>query len=221
MVYWAKEMNNGIVYIVSDINRKADRIRELRNSAESLKQMHPDLPITLFTDKDPNIVAIDDVRIVPIEGVRVKQDLLQDSPYQNTMYVDCDTDFVGPVKESFRLMERFDLAATHDLIRKDPKKSKKYPAYAEIPDGFPEFGGGVLLFRKCKQMELFFHFWQKNFKEWVKLTGEIRDQPSFRVTVWQSKDLKFYVLPPEFNHRTKKYHNIRTRILHQHNLWKQ
>lgn len=211
---------NGVVYIVSDLDNKADRFKELKHSVKSLKKMHPDLPVTLFTNKDPGIKAIDDVRIVKLKSVREKQNLLYDSPYNNTLYVDCDTDFVGPIKESFRLMERFDLAATHDLIRKDPKKSKKYPAYAKIPDGFPEFGGGVFLFRKSKEVEEFFSVWRSNFKDWYDLTGEVRDQPSFRVSVWQCKDLKFYVLPPEYNHRTKKYNNIQTRILHQHNLWR-
>lgn len=213
-------MKNGIVYITFIKNMKADRIKELKHSVLSVKKMHPNLPIALFTDKNPNIIEIDDVKIVPIDSERVKQKYLYESPFDNTMYMDCDTSVVGPIEEAFGIMKRFDLAATHDLIRKDPRKSKKYPDYANIPDGFSEFGGGVILFRKSPATENFFNVWKKNFNNWCALTGEVRDQPSFRVSIWQCDDLKFYVLPPEFNYRTKKYDNIQTRILHEHDLWK-
>jgi len=215
-------MKNGIVYIafIKIKIKKVDRIRELRYSVESLKKIHPKLPITLFTDEDPKVKGINDVKIIEVESARIKHKHLYNSPYENTLYMDCDTEIVGPIEESFRLMERFDLAATHDLIRKDPKKSSKYLDYANIPDGFSEFGGGVFMFRKSPEVENFFKTWQKNFDIWYELTGEIRDQPSLRVSIWQCSDLKFYVLPPEFNIRTKKYDNIQPRIIHEHNIWR-
>jgi len=213
-------MKNGIVYITFVKNKKADRIKELQYSVQSVKKLHPDLSITLFTDKNPKIKGVDNVKIITTDSERLKQKYLYESPYDNTLYMDCDTVVIGPIEESFRLMERFDMAATHDLIRKDSKKSVKYPDYANIPDGFSEFGGGVMLFRKSPVVEGFFKLWRKNFNKWCALTGVVKDQPAFRVSVWQCSDLKFYVLPPEFNKRTKKYNNIQTRILHEHNLWK-
>ena len=48
----------------------------------------------------------------------------------------------------------------------------------------------------------------------------MKDQPGLRVAVWKCSDLKFYVLPPEFNIRSKNYDNIQPRILHEHNLWR-
>lgn len=215
-------MKNGIVFItfIRAKRKKVDRIRELRFSVRSIKKIHPNLSITLFTDQDPKINGIDNVKIVNVDSVRIKHKYLYESPYDNTLYMDCDTVVVGSIRECFRIMERFDIAATHDLIRKDPKKSVKYPDYAKIPDGFSEFGGGVLLFRKSPEVKKFFETWRKNFDIWYKLTGEIRDQPSLRVSIWQCSDLKFYVLPPEFNLRTKKYDNIIPRIKHEHNIWR-
>jgi len=215
-------MKNGIVYItfIKIKRKKVDRIRELRHSVNSIRKVHPKLSITLFTDNDPKIKDINNVKIIPVDSSRIKHKYLYDSPYDNTLYMDCDTRVVGPIKESFRIMERFDLAATHDLIRKDLKKSIKYPDYAKIPDGFSEFGGGVFMFRKSPEVENFFKTWQKNFDIWYKLTGEIRDQPSLRVSVWECSNLKFYVLPPEFNIRSKNYHNIQPRIKHEHNMWR-
>lgn len=213
-------MTNGVVYIAFVRNKNADRIKELEYSVKSVKKIHPNLSITLFTDKDPKIKEIDSVKMISIDSERIKQVHLYDSPYDNTLYMDCDTVVSGPIEESFRLMERFDLAATHDIMRKDPKKAAKYPDYADVPDGFSEFGGGVMLFRKSPQTGLFFKVWQDNFNKWYELTGEVRDQPSFMVSVWQCSELKFYVLAPEFNMRTKKYDNIILRIKHEHDMWR-
>lgn len=215
-------MNNGIVYIafIRAKKSKVDRIKELELSTQSVKKFHPKLNITLFTDIDPQIKFIDQVKIIPVDSVRIKHKYLYTSPYDNTLYLDCDTKIVGPINEIFNILERFDIAATHDLIRKDDRKSVKYPDYAKIPDGFSEFGGGVLLFKKSDEVKNFFDLWNQNFEKWVELTGEIRDQPSLRVSIWECKDLQFYVLPPEFNIRSKKYDNIIPRIEHEHNLWR-
>jgi hypothetical protein len=211
---------NGILYITFKRNPKAHRYNELKHSVASLKKMHPKLRVGLFTNKDPKFDLIDDVRIIDIKSDRVKQDYLYESPYDNTLYMDCDTEIVGPIDDIFNLMGRFDIAAVQDQIRKDPKKSERYPDYANIPDGFPEYAGGVILFRKCEKVENFFGVWRKNFRKWYQLTKEVRDQPSFRVSLWQCSDLRLHTLPPEFNHRTKKKHNIVTRIDHRHDLWR-
>lgn len=213
-------MKNGVVYITFKKNPKSNSIKELKHSVKSVKKMYPNLSITLFTDEDPKIKEIDNVRIVNVNSERVKQEYLYDSPYHNTLYLDCDTEIIGPIDELFGLTERFDISATHDLIRKDDKKSVVYPDYAKIPDGFPEYGGGVMLFRKVPVVENFFKVWRKNYNVWYRLTKEVRDQPSFRVSLWQCSDLHVHTLPPEFNIRTKNYNNIVPRINHQHNLWR-
>ena len=118
------------------------------------------------------------------------------------------------------LMDRFDIAATHDLMRKNPRHSGMWLEYSNVPDGFPEFAGGVILFKKSPVVEDFFKVWRKNFAAWYKLTGEVRDQPSFRVSLWQCKNLHVHTLPSEFNIRTKNYNNIIPRINHRHEMWR-
>jgi len=207
-------MKNGILYIAF-----GDKyLKELDYSIQSVKKLHPNLPITLFTDKPYCSDYIDNVELKDMKNTRIKQEYLWQSPYENTLYMDSDTGVVGNILESFGLMKRFDIAATHDLIRKDNRKSKKYSDYASIPDGFPEYAGGVILFRKSPAVENFFRQWRKNFRIWYELTGEIRDQPSFRVSLWQCSDLHVCTLPPEFNIRSKKYYNITPRIYHWHNM---
>lgn len=211
---------NGILYIAFKKHHLVDHIKEVIHSAKSVKRLYPSLHITLFTDKDPNSEYFDKVETFPINSKRVKQHFLYRTPYKNTLYLDSDTEIVGPIIELFDLMERFDIAATHDLMRKDKKKSGVYSDYADIPDGFPEFAGGVILFKKTDVIRNFFKVWRKNYNKWYSFTKEERDQPSFRVSLWECFDLHIHTLPPEFNIRTKKYDNIVPRINHWHNMWR-
>jgi hypothetical protein len=206
-------MKNGIVYIVFR-NKSTE---EFTTSIKLLKQTYPNIHVTLFTDKIEN-QYVDNRIIIEPRGKRIKQYHLEDSPYENTLYLDATSGVVGPIHEIFRLLERFDIACVQDLIRKHDVKSAKYPDYAKIPDGFPEYSGGIILFKKSKPVINFFKLWRENFQRWYELTGEDRDQPSLRVSLWQCDDLKIHTLPPEYSIRDKKYHNISPRIFHIHKL---
>jgi len=205
-------MKNGIVYIVFG----SKSWKEFDVSIKLLRKIHPDVDITLFTDRKQNNGLVNNEIIIRPKGTRIKQYHLYDSPYENTLYLDATSNVVGPIIDVFGLMERFDLAVVQDVVRKHNKKSKIYPDYASIPDGFPEYSGGIILFKKNSVVENFFNLWCKNFKIWYDIVGEDRDQPSLRVSLWQCNDLKIHTLPPEFSIRTKKYHNITPRIFHIH-----
>ena len=69
-------MKNGIVYITFIRNKKADRIKELQHSVKSVKKIHPNLSITLFTNKDPKIKEIDGITIITVDSERIKQKYL-------------------------------------------------------------------------------------------------------------------------------------------------
>lgn len=207
-------MKNGVVYIVFGTKST----REFKASITTLKRIHPEIHITLLTDISRNNEYVDNEKIIEVDGTRIKQYHLYDSPYDNTLYLDATSGIVGPIMDIFDLMGRFDIAGVHDIVRKWSRHSKIYPDYANIPDGFPEFSGGVLLFRKCKAVENFFKVWQKNYKIWCELSGKRNDQPSLRVSLWQCKDLYLHTLSQEFSIRTKDYHNIVPRIFHFHNM---
>lgn len=207
-------MKNGVVYIV--FGNKS--LREFDVSIKTLKRMHPELHVTLFTDVTKNNEYVNDEKLIKVSGVRVKQDHLYDSPYDNTLYLDATSGVVGPIMDIFNLMGRFDLAGVQDMVRKWSRHTDLYPDYASIPDGFPEFSGGIILFRKCKAAEKFFELWRRNYKIWCELSGKVNDQSSLRVSLWQCKDLHIHTLPPEFSIRTKKYHNIVPRVFHFHEM---
>lgn len=214
-------MKVGILYIALDNGGdRGDRfLKEATYSACSIKKAWASVKIALFTNVQISDPVFDIVKRVPSDlSGRVKQDLLMDSPFERTLYLDSDTEIKGPIEPLFDLLDRFDIAATHDLIRKDSNKAKVYPAYAQITEAFPELGGGVLLFKKTEAVNLFFAEWQRNYRTWVALSGRRNDQPSLRVSAWQCSDLKLFILPPEYNIRTKKYTNAFPRILHEHDL---
>lgn len=217
---------NGIVYIAFNMNKKADHSKEVIHSVKSIKKIHPKLNVTLFTDEKSEISEkyFDNIKILPINDTREKQNLLfEHTPYTNTLYLDSDTELINPITESFLLMERFDIAACIDHCRIDMNRVRLWDQYGMIPDGFSEFAGGVIMFRKTKTVEKFFKLWQKNYKRWCEVSGKVNDQPSFRVSLWECEDLKLHTLPPEFNIRTQEKRDkftdrIKPRIYHWHDM---
>jgi len=220
-------MKNGIVYIAfSNRNKRIQQLgedyylKEVAYSMKTVKCVHPNLDITLFTDDIGfNSEYCDNVQIISPKSERVKQLYLQLSPYDNTLYLDSDTGVVDNIIDIFSLMERFDIAATFDHMRKKKEVSKIWKEYRDIPDSFSEFAGGVILFKKSTVIDNFFDIWRKKYKEWCSVSGKINDQPSFRVALYLTCNLHIYTLPPEYNIRSKKKHNIIPHIYHNHSLW--
>jgi lipopolysaccharide biosynthesis glycosyltransferase len=216
-------MTEGILYIAYNKHPNANHIKEAIVSAKSIKAIHPDIHITLFTDVDPGTKCFDTVKIVKVTGVRLKQVYLYDSPYDRTLFLDSDTKLVNRIDGIFDLLDRVDMAAALDHVRKDPKKSRVYSDYANIPDSFSEFNSGVILFKKSPVVKKFFEMWRMNYKTWCKVSGKFNDQPSFRVSLWQCVDLRLHTLPPEFNIRTQdKRDNSTTiipRVYHWHDMF--
>jgi hypothetical protein len=103
-------------------------------------------------------------------------------------------------------LERFDLAAAHAPYRAQYQ-------IREVPDCFPEFNTGVLLFRKSEQTGLLFERWVQIYSEdgekpltWLFPGGAslyrhaIPNQPAFRRALYES-GLRIATLPPEYNCR--------------------
>lgn len=189
-------MQNGVIYIAFG-KRYVD---EAVYSAESLKQ-HNNLPVTLFTDVDVSSPYIDNVVKITPQHKRAKVDFISDSPYERTLYLDSDTKVVRDLSELFEILDRFDVAGTHDHSRKTHRWASKVPAYAQIPYPFPEYNGGVLLFRQNEAVKGFLSEWQKLFHENKHLTNG-QDQATLRISLWRS-NVMLHTLPPEFNVRNE------------------
>lgn len=208
-------MDKGVIYVATGA-----AYRELAEaSARSLRAVEPDLPVDLFTDAPETVAAglFDEVHRIADPHPRSKLDCMAETRFARTLFLDADTLVLAPLGDLFDLLERFELALAHDvrrsseLIRESAGEPKPY--------AFPQLNSGVLLYRRSPTMLAFLTEWARRFAE----SGGMRDQPILKEMLWES-DLRFWVLPPEFNLRRVTLldawepEDARPTILHSHRL---
>jgi len=211
--------SRGIIYIVTG----QSFVDEACVSAASVKRCMPDIPITVFTDVAQSSSVFDEVVLIesPTHGPEDKILSIAKSPYRETLFLDSDTYMVDDSRELFSLLGRFDLAAAHAPYR------AQYRA-GDVPDCYPEFNTGVMLFRKSDQTGLLFERWGQIYREdrlrppdwlfpgaasWYR--HAIPNQPSFRRALYESA-LRVATLPPEYNCRLvfPGFVHTRVKIIH-------
>ncbi len=188
----AQRHGSGIVYIATG----EAYARAAVDAATSARAHNPDLPIILFTDQ--NVHGGPFTRIEPIEHplMRSKVDYLGRTPFERTLYLDSDTRVAGDLTGMFALLDRFDLAVAH--VGKRHAEKHLVPWRGGVPRSFPQHNCGVLLYRSTLSMLEFLNSWQVAYRE----AGVRQDQVTFRELLWRS-DLRYYVLPPEWNTRRR------------------
>lgn len=209
-------MRDGVVYVA----RGAGYLELAERSATSLRQVAPHLGVTVFTDQPCGAEAFDRVLPLPAAAADLpspKVACLGLTPYQRTLFLDCDTLVLAPLGDLFDLLDRFDLALAHDVRRLSALIRE---GHAEaVPDAMPQMNSGVMLYRRSPAMAAFLAEWLARYRQ----AGRPRDQVTLRDLLWAS-DLRFYVLPPEFNLRRVTLLDAwepldaRPTILHSHRL---
>jgi hypothetical protein len=205
-------MTDGVIYVAEGPGYLDLAIR----SARSLKALNVGIAVDLFTDQHVEPGLFDRVRPIP-EGPTPKLAALPETRFDRTLYLDCDTLALAPLGDLFDILNRFELAVAHDVRRTSAlirEGAREAPPYA-----FPQMNAGVMLYRRSAEMLAFLRDWQARYAE----AGKLRDQPTLRDLLWAS-DLRFYVLPPEFNLRRVTVLDAwepldaRPTILHSHRL---
>ncbi|WP_323780003.1 putative nucleotide-diphospho-sugar transferase [Thalassovita sp.] len=161
----------------------------------SIRDSNPGVPVDLFTDLPdaPGVAGFDRVHPVPSTHPRVKLDCLAKARFDRVLFLDCDTLVIAPFGDLFDLADRFALSLAHDVRRRmDLIQDGVHPT----PYAFPQLNSGVMLYRNDAGMAAFFAEWKRRYD----VSGRDRDQPVLKDLLWDS-DLRFYVLPPEFNLR--------------------
>ena len=211
-----KADTDGVIYVATGPEYRALAAQ----SARTLKAHNPHLPVDLFTDDTAaeGIGLFDAVWPVPLVHDRAKLECIALSRFDRTLYLDCDTLILKPLGDFFDIAERFDLALAHDVRR---KSSLVREGFAEVtPYAFPQLNSGVMLYRKTEAMLSFFEAWRSQFHAHPEIK---RDQVFLKDLLWSS-DLRFYVLPPEFNLRRVTMLDAwepldaRATIIHSHRL---
>jgi hypothetical protein len=208
---------NGIIYVLTG---GEDTTRDVSVSAKSAKRAMPEVPITVFCDRDIT-GPVDEVRrIRPVgsteEFFGLRIEILGESPYDRTLHLDTDTYIARDASVLFTLLDRFDLAIAHDTHR--------IPVPLDgIPDAFPEFNAGVIAYR-TDALRLLLPRWLELHERFAPATRKDRsghadgvsyDQPWLRQALYES-DLRIATLPPEFNFRFGHagFYNLPVAILH-------
>lgn len=165
-------------------------------SARSLRVVEPDLAVDLFTDAPEAVPEglFDAVHRITDPHDRSKLDCMALTRFDRTLFLDCDTLVVNPLGDLWDVLDRFDLALAHDVRRRSDLIRAGHAV--TTPYAFPQLNSGVMLYRRSKAMRAFLAEWVRRYVA----AGTYRDQPVLKDLLWES-DLRFYVLPPEFNLR--------------------
>jgi hypothetical protein len=209
-------MSNGAIYIVTQDPRYVEL---LHISAERLKTVMPDLPITVFSQFPVDRACFD--KVIRVEGSSDgfydKTKLIHESPYERTIFVDADIYVAKPFPELFPLLDRFDCAATHEEYL-DTDWFHRYPR-PEIPESFPEFNTGIFLYKSSASVDRLLVKWNELYQQFMEENPKvaINDQPFFRVAAYES-DVRIATLTREYNckFRGQGYLNGPVKILHGH-----
>lgn len=206
-------MRQGVIYVAAG----AGYLGLAERSATSLKAREPRLSVLLFTDQGTVSGPFDEIRPIPEGGPTPKLACLAETPFDRTLYLDCDTLVLASLGDLFDILDRFELAVTHDVRRTSELIREGH--LADPPYAFPQMNCGVMLYRRSEAMLAFLADWCRRYRE----AGRLRDQVTFRDQLWQS-DIRFYVLPEEFNLRRVTVLDAwepldaRPTILHSHRL---
>ncbi len=208
-------MEHGAIYIVT---RNARYLNLLASSVARLREVMPELPITVFSDL-PAEGPFDLVRVSSSErdGFFDKARLMSESPYERTVFIDSDIYVVEPFAELFRMLDRFDCALTHEeYLNTDWDNHCPRP---DIPVSFPEFNTGLIAYRRSPKTLALFKAWGELYQRFLyeHPSKPINDQPFFRAAAYFS-DARIATLGREYNckFRGQGYLNGPVKLLHGH-----
>lgn len=196
-------MDKGVLYIASGISYIEDAVE----SAKSVKNTS-NLPITLVADREVQNSLFDTVihsdEFLYHYGDSVLK--IPSLPYEKTLLLDTDTVVSEGFEEVFEISSNINIAAA--TIAED---TFKIPS---VPEPFPEFNTGVVLFNKCDKTSEFITLWKDIYREYLD-NGTRMNQPAFREALYKSP-IRSVTLSTEYNCRANfgGYLTDEVKILH-------
>lgn len=192
------QFNAGYLYI-------ANTQKYLKEATVSVKSLRSNtkFPICLITTK--NLASsvmlaeslFDELIILPeLEGLRYNSKIIGIplSPFENTIFLDTDTFICSNIDGIFDILSHFDLACTIEQTMHTSQFSedKEKLRFKEI---FPELNTGLIAYIKNDKTKRLFNQWKL---ESEKMHTDF-DMPPFREAVLNCPEIKFCILPAEFN----------------------
>lgn len=181
---------------------------EAELSASNFKKNCTDTHFILYTDVDFHSQTFNEIVKIPnlipngpkpgwSEGriyFETKIRLLSETRFEKNLYLDGDVKTFINIDPIFAMLDKFSIIVAHDTCR-----TTKWSDVFGIPLCFPDMNCGIVFYRKSDTVD-FFKAWEKNYA----IQPQPHDQPAFRKSLWDS-DLRYHILPPEFNHRPSKF----------------
>jgi hypothetical protein len=209
-------MTFGVVYVAFGAPYLAMAI----NSLLSLRITNPGVPVCLVTNAVPHApkrswwrpeigdqwVFID---AATKQNRHTKTDVYSHSPFDLTLYLDCDTMVLGDLAPIPNYLHYFDLllSPAQNPAAKDKRILDGKLRYPE--DG--HFNGGVFAFRRGEAIESFFSLWNER----LHALGYERDQPAL-VEAYSLGSVRMFPLPNKWNSGGRAYdrgHERQTMII--------
>ena len=159
-------------------------------SAESLKDYYPDANITLFTHKewvDVKAHAFDNIVTEDVpNSVRAKMWGMARTPYENTLYIDADTEIChSDIKNVFDHQD-----SDHDLVMTEVRKYAH--AITEFPGGKFKWHCGICLYnnkpKTIEFMQAWYDMWQKQRSQITNKTWDLDNKlfPKNKLVHWDT-----------------------------------
>ena len=166
-----KQKSPGLPEALFSAQRGESYVNLARRAARSLRIVHPDAEIDLFTDhllEDPIFTK---VHALSESWFRPKMEALLRSRFERTILLDADIMVVADLTAVFDVLDRFDIAAAQDRkLNSDPALNIHA---CPLPDAFATVNSGVLAVRKSHQTRTFPETWRSEVMD----SGARQDQP--------------------------------------------
>lgn len=213
----------GIITILTGLYSFQDCIHFLA----SVRKFHQE-PIIILIDRVPNVLhpllkAFKNVTLRPahpnenpvLASRQAKLALYQQSPFEKTIYMDCDICLLSNIDEVFDYLDEVDFLVTEDVQPSIAKASNLLRGKQDILPtlqavGLPlkensvQYNGGFMAFKKSPNNEKFFNYFKKYFD--TVLANQdmllLKDQGAFAAAIEAVKP-SLKILPPTYNYLDK------------------
>jgi hypothetical protein len=172
-------------------------------SMASLRVFNPNAPVCVVTNvcrRPPNLwSSVQNFDWTFVDEVTsnnriIKTNMYQYSPFEKTLYLDCDTLILSDISQILFFLEHFDLVLKHYGLSEVDSETKQMLFDGTVRFGdIGHFNSGVLGFRRGAKVERFFDYWNGLYRRYGK-----RDQPSLVEALYLS-DVRLLPLPRRWN----------------------
>lgn len=186
------QRKEGIVYVALG----EPFIREAENSARTVRQWMPGLPICLVTNEPYAGTAFDEVILGTehtLHPYHFKFNMAL-APFERVLFLDSDTELRGDVSDLFRCLDDFEIALHKDYYAYEVAPYEPEVGYSLLP----EYNCGVIAFRNSAPVRDMLSAAAEEYVRLHQATGFIRMQRAF-IKVLLKSQLRIADLPIDYN----------------------